>query len=50
MAKAPTTLTDPKKTIDYSEENTSETEEYFQNSSPTKSNSKKSSSNNSFEF
>jgi hypothetical protein len=50
MAKAPTTHNDPKKTTDYSEENMSETEEYFQNSSPTRSNSKNSSTNSSFEL
>ncbi len=50
MAKAPSTHNDPKKTIDYTEQDMSETEEYFQNSSPTKSSRKNSSTNSSFEL
>ena len=50
MAKAPSTHNDPKKTIDYSEQDTSKTEKYFQNSSPTKFSGKNSSTNSSFEL
>jgi hypothetical protein len=50
MAKTPTTHNDPKKTIDYTEEDMSETEEYFQNASSTNTNTKNSSTNNSFEL
>jgi hypothetical protein len=50
MAKAPSTHNDPKKTIDYSKQNMSEPEESFQNTSPTKTSSKNSSTNNSFEL
>ena len=50
MAKASTTRSDPKKTIDYSEEDMSETEEYFQNSAPTSTNNKNASTNDSFEL
>jgi hypothetical protein len=50
MAKGPATHNDPKKTIDYSEEDMSETEEYFQNASPTNTSSKNSSKNSSLEL
>ena len=50
MAKTTTTRNDPKKTIDYTEEDMSETEEYFQNASPTNTNTKNPSTNNSFEL
>jgi hypothetical protein len=50
MAKGPATRNDPKETIDYSEEDMSETEEYFQNASPTNTINKNSSANNSFEL
>jgi hypothetical protein len=50
MAKTATTRNDPKKTIDYTEEDMSETEEYFQNASPTNTNTKNPSTNNSFEL
>jgi hypothetical protein len=41
---------DSKKSIDYSEEDMSETEEYFQNASPTSTKSKTASANDSFEL
>lgn len=50
MAKTPATRNDPKRTIDYTEEDMSETEEYFQNASQTKTHSKNASTNNSFEL
>jgi len=50
MAKTATTRNDPKKTIDYTDEDMSETEEYFQNASPTNTNTKNPSTNNSFEL
>jgi hypothetical protein len=50
MAKTPATRNDPKRTIDYTEEDMSETEEYFQNASPTSTNNKNASTNNSFEL
>jgi hypothetical protein len=50
MAKAPSTHNDPKKTIDYSEQDNSQTEQYIQNSTPTKSYSKNSSKNSNFEL
>jgi hypothetical protein len=49
MAKAPSTHNDLKKTIAFSQKDISETEEYFQNSTPTKSNRKNSSTNHNFE-
>jgi hypothetical protein len=49
MAKAPSTHNDPKKTIFFSQEDISETEEYFQNSTPTKSCRKNTATNNNFE-
>ena len=50
MSKTPTTNNDPKRTIDYTEEDMSETEEYFQNASPTSTKNKNASTNNSFEL
>src|SRR5665647_1551460 len=50
MAKTATTRNDPKKTIDYTDEDMSETEEYFQNASPANTNTKNPSTNNSFEL
>ena len=50
MAKNSETSNDPKKTMDYSEEDMSETEEYFQNASPTNTKSKNSSTYSSFEL
>jgi hypothetical protein len=50
MAKAPSTHNDPQKNIDHSQEIISETEDYFQNSTPIKSSSKNSSTNQSFEL
>ena len=43
MGKTSETHNDPKKTVDYSEEDMSETEEYFQNASPTNTERKNSS-------
>jgi len=48
MTKSSATRHDPKKSIDYTNEDMSETEEYFKNSSPTNIDSKNSSTN-SFE-
>jgi hypothetical protein len=50
MAKTPATSNDPKKSIDYSEEDMSETEEYFQKASPKSNSCKNASTNNSFEL
>lgn len=50
MAKIPATSNDPKKTIDYTEEDMSETEEYFQNTSKTSTHTKNDSANGSFEL
>jgi hypothetical protein len=41
---------DPKKNLDYTEEDMSETEEYFQTASTTNPNNKNNSTDNSFEF
>jgi hypothetical protein len=49
MAKTPTAHNDPKKTIDCTEENMSETEEYFQNTPSKNTHTKNPSTNNSFE-
>jgi hypothetical protein len=50
MAKTPTAHNDPKKTINYTEEDMSETEEYFQNTSSKNTDIKNpSTNNNSFE-
>jgi len=50
MVKTSEIHNDPKKTMDYSEEDMSETEEYFQNASPTNTESKNSSNESSFEL
>lgn len=50
MAKIPATSNDPKKTVDYTEEDMSETEEYFQNASQTSTHTKNDSANGSFEL
>src|SRR5665647_3206713 len=50
MVKTSEIHNDPKKTMDYSEEDMSETEEYFQNGSPTNTENKNSSADNSFEL
>jgi hypothetical protein len=50
MAKTPTTQNDPKRTINFTEEDMFETEEYFQNASKASTKSKNASTNNSFEL
>jgi hypothetical protein len=50
MTKTQATQNDPKRTIDYTEEDMSETEEYFQNASQTNTKNKNTSTNNSFEM
>lgn len=50
MGKTSETHNDPKKTVYYSEEDMSETEEYFQNASPTNTERKNSSTDCSCEF
>ncbi len=50
MAKTPATRNDPKRNIDYSEEDMSETEEYFQKASPKSINSENPSTDRSFEL
>jgi hypothetical protein len=50
MAKASETQNDPKRTLNYTEEDMSETEEYFQTASQTNTPSKNTTANNSFEL
>jgi hypothetical protein len=50
MSKTPATRNDPKKNIDYSEEDMSETEKYFQNASPKSINSENPTTDRSLEL
>jgi hypothetical protein len=50
MSKTPTTRINPKRTIDYTEEDTPETEKYFQTVTQTNTHSKNPSTNSNFEL